>query len=175
MFLSPVPSYEDDDMFLSSRHWLSLNSSCPPQVTFRGWATCCRRSSTWWRMRWMLSGVLSPSWTRWWVWTVTWCNRLYASLLCVQWGINWVRAVFLTGSGVCVCVCLQHQNFEEQMQGMKTQLIQLSTLLRLLDLAFWNYLGTAATQVDVRRVTSHVTDIHFVFTCNFNLVKYLVT
>lgn len=35
----------------------------------------------------------------------------------------------------------QHQNFEEQMQGMKTQLIQLSTLLRLLDLAFWNYLG----------------------------------
>uniref|UniRef100_A0A8C7FVQ4 TBC1 domain family member 15 n=1 Tax=Oncorhynchus kisutch TaxID=8019 RepID=A0A8C7FVQ4_ONCKI len=33
-----------------------------------------------------------------------------------------------------------HQNFEEQMQGMKTQLIQLSTLLRLLDLAFWNYL-----------------------------------
>lgn len=103
MFLSPVPSYEDDDMFLSSRHWLSLNSSCPPQVTFRGWATCCRRSSTWWRMRWMLSGVLSPSWTRWWVWTVTWCNRLCASLLCVQWGINWVRAVLLTGSGVCVC------------------------------------------------------------------------
>lgn len=43
---------------------------------------------------------------------------------------------------VCVpCVCVQHQNFEEQMQGMKTQLIQLSTLLRLLDLAFWNYLG----------------------------------
>lgn len=35
----------------------------------------------------------------------------------------------------------QHQNFEEKMQGMKTQLIQLSTLLRLLDLAFWNYLG----------------------------------
>ncbi|KAM6937614.1 TBC1 domain family member 15 [Xenentodon cancila] len=33
-----------------------------------------------------------------------------------------------------------HQNFEEQMQGMKTQLIQLSTLLRLLDLAFSNYL-----------------------------------
>ncbi|KAL2088218.1 hypothetical protein ACEWY4_017046 [Coilia grayii] len=33
-----------------------------------------------------------------------------------------------------------HKNFEEQMQGMKTQLIQLSTLLRLLDLAFWNYL-----------------------------------
>uniref|UniRef100_A0A672LHY9 TBC1 domain family member 15 n=1 Tax=Sinocyclocheilus grahami TaxID=75366 RepID=A0A672LHY9_SINGR len=32
------------------------------------------------------------------------------------------------------------ENFEEQMQGMKTQLIQLSTLLRLLDLAFWNYL-----------------------------------
>ncbi|XP_056272024.1 TBC1 domain family member 15 isoform X2 [Pseudoliparis swirei] len=32
------------------------------------------------------------------------------------------------------------QNFEEQMQGMKTQLIQLSTLLRLLDLSFWNYL-----------------------------------
>jgi len=27
------------------------------------------------------------------------------------------------------------------MQGMKTQLIQLGTLLRLLDLAFWNYLG----------------------------------
>lgn len=40
-----------------------------------------------------------------------------------------------------VVVCVQHQNFEEQMQGMKTQLIQLSTLLRLLDLAFWNYLG----------------------------------
>ncbi|KAG8012976.1 TBC1 domain family member 15, partial [Nibea albiflora] len=35
-----------------------------------------------------------------------------------------------------------HHNFEEQMQGMKTQLIQLSTLLRLLDSAFWNYLGT---------------------------------
>uniref|UniRef100_A0A671YDI2 TBC1 domain family, member 15 n=1 Tax=Sparus aurata TaxID=8175 RepID=A0A671YDI2_SPAAU len=33
-----------------------------------------------------------------------------------------------------------HHNFEEQMQGMKTQLIQLSTLLRLLDLSFWNYL-----------------------------------
>ncbi|KAM9807828.1 TBC1 domain family member 15 [Neosynchiropus ocellatus] len=33
-----------------------------------------------------------------------------------------------------------HQNFEEQMQGMKTQLIHLSTLLRLLDLSFWNYL-----------------------------------
>lgn len=33
-----------------------------------------------------------------------------------------------------------HQNFEEQMQGMKTQLMQLSSLLRLLDLAFWNYL-----------------------------------
>ncbi|KAM9352515.1 TBC1 domain family member 15 isoform 2-T2 [Symphorus nematophorus] len=33
-----------------------------------------------------------------------------------------------------------HHNFEEQMQGMKTQLIQLSALLRLLDLAFWNYL-----------------------------------
>lgn len=30
------------------------------------------------------------------------------------------------------------------MQGMKTQLIQLSTLLRLLDLAFWNYLGTGS-------------------------------
>ncbi|KAL4641469.1 TBC1 domain family member 15 isoform X2 [Arapaima gigas] len=33
-----------------------------------------------------------------------------------------------------------HQNFEEQMQGMKTQLIQLGTLLRLLDTTFWNYL-----------------------------------
>uniref|UniRef100_A0A3Q3FA21 TBC1 domain family, member 15 n=1 Tax=Labrus bergylta TaxID=56723 RepID=A0A3Q3FA21_9LABR len=33
-----------------------------------------------------------------------------------------------------------HQNFEEQMQGMKTQLIQLSSLLRLLDVSFWNYL-----------------------------------
>ncbi|XP_066114351.1 TBC1 domain family member 15 isoform X2 [Saccopteryx bilineata] len=33
-----------------------------------------------------------------------------------------------------------HQNFEEQMQGMKTQLIQLSTLLRLLDSEFCNYL-----------------------------------
>uniref|UniRef100_A0A4W5PSC7 Rab-GAP TBC domain-containing protein n=1 Tax=Hucho hucho TaxID=62062 RepID=A0A4W5PSC7_9TELE len=38
-----------------------------------------------------------------------------------------------------------HQNFEEQMQGMKTQLIQLSTLLRLLDLSFWNYLGEGNT------------------------------
>ena len=39
-------------------------------------------------------------------------------------------------------VCFfQHENFEEKMQGMRTQLIQLSTLLRLLDLAFWNYLG----------------------------------
>lgn len=45
---------------------------------------------------------------------------------------------------MCVCVCVQHQNFEEQMQGMKTQLIQLSTLLRLLDLAFWNYLGNGS-------------------------------
>ncbi|KAJ8008842.1 hypothetical protein DPEC_G00082650 [Dallia pectoralis] len=34
-----------------------------------------------------------------------------------------------------------HQNFEEQMQGMKTQLIQLSTLIQLLDLSFWSYLG----------------------------------
>ncbi|CAL1594804.1 unnamed protein product [Knipowitschia caucasica] len=33
-----------------------------------------------------------------------------------------------------------HQNFEEQMQGMKTQLVQLGSLLRLLDLSFWNYL-----------------------------------
>ncbi|XP_061750677.1 TBC1 domain family member 15 isoform X1 [Nerophis ophidion] len=33
-----------------------------------------------------------------------------------------------------------HQNFEEQMQGMKSQLIQLSTLLRLLDPSFWSYL-----------------------------------
>nr|XP_043891171.1 TBC1 domain family member 15 isoform X1 [Solea senegalensis] len=33
-----------------------------------------------------------------------------------------------------------HQNFEEQMQGMKTQLIHLSSLLRLLDVSFWNYL-----------------------------------
>ncbi|XP_055091729.1 TBC1 domain family member 15 isoform X12 [Symphalangus syndactylus] len=33
-----------------------------------------------------------------------------------------------------------HQNFEEQMQGMKTQLIQLSTLLRLLDNGFCSYL-----------------------------------
>ncbi|XP_019370282.1 PREDICTED: TBC1 domain family member 15 isoform X2 [Gavialis gangeticus] len=33
-----------------------------------------------------------------------------------------------------------HQNFEEQMQGMKTQLIHLSTLLRLLDSGFCNYL-----------------------------------
>ncbi|XP_047406628.1 TBC1 domain family member 15 isoform X1 [Sciurus carolinensis] len=33
-----------------------------------------------------------------------------------------------------------HQNFEEQMQGMKTQLIQLSTLLRLLDSGFCSYL-----------------------------------
>uniref|UniRef100_A0A4W3GGI5 TBC1 domain family member 15 n=1 Tax=Callorhinchus milii TaxID=7868 RepID=A0A4W3GGI5_CALMI len=33
-----------------------------------------------------------------------------------------------------------HCNFEEQMQGMKTELVQLSTLLKLLDLGFWNYL-----------------------------------
>ncbi|XP_072291383.1 TBC1 domain family member 15 [Eucyclogobius newberryi] len=33
-----------------------------------------------------------------------------------------------------------HQNFEEQMQGMKTQLVQLGALLRLLDNNFWNYL-----------------------------------
>lgn len=33
-----------------------------------------------------------------------------------------------------------HQNFEEQMQGMKTQLVQLSTLLRLLDSGFCSYL-----------------------------------
>lgn len=64
-----------------SFHWLSqlrlttllslfqlwINSLCRPQVTFRGWATCSRRSSTWWRTRWTLSGVLCPSWTRWWV------------------------------------------------------------------------------------------------------------
>lgn len=36
---------------------------------------------------------------------------------------------------------MKHQNFEEQMQGMKTQLIQLSTLLRLLDSGFCTYLG----------------------------------
>lgn len=47
---------------------------------------------------------------------------------------------------VRVSVRVQHQNFEEQMQGMKTQLIQLSTLLRLLDLAFWNYLGNGSPQ-----------------------------
>ncbi|KAM9377226.1 TBC1 domain family member 15 [Pholidichthys leucotaenia] len=35
-----------------------------------------------------------------------------------------------------------HQNFEEQMQGIKTQLIQLGSVLRLLDVAFWNYLDT---------------------------------
>uniref|UniRef100_Q6DEX7 TBC1 domain family member 15 n=1 Tax=Xenopus tropicalis TaxID=8364 RepID=Q6DEX7_XENTR len=33
-----------------------------------------------------------------------------------------------------------HQNFEEQMQGMKTQLVHLSTLLRLLDSGFCSYL-----------------------------------
>uniref|UniRef100_A0A2K6EII8 Rab-GAP TBC domain-containing protein n=1 Tax=Propithecus coquereli TaxID=379532 RepID=A0A2K6EII8_PROCO len=33
-----------------------------------------------------------------------------------------------------------HQNFEEQMQGMKTQLIQLNTLHRLLDSGFCSYL-----------------------------------
>ncbi|KAM9313082.1 TBC1 domain family member 15 [Gastrophryne carolinensis] len=33
-----------------------------------------------------------------------------------------------------------HQNFEEQMQGMKTQLVQLSTLLSLLDSGFCSYL-----------------------------------
>nr|XP_014351283.1 PREDICTED: TBC1 domain family member 15 [Latimeria chalumnae] len=33
-----------------------------------------------------------------------------------------------------------HHNFEEQMQGMKTQLVQLSTLLRLLDSEFCSYL-----------------------------------
>ncbi|KAG8439693.1 hypothetical protein GDO86_005750 [Hymenochirus boettgeri] len=33
-----------------------------------------------------------------------------------------------------------HQNFEEQMQGMKMQLVQLSTLLRLLDSGFCSYL-----------------------------------
>ena len=38
-------------------------------------------------------------------------------------------------------IFLKHQNFEEQMQGMKTQLIQLSTLLRLLDSGFCSYLG----------------------------------
>ncbi|OCT88929.1 TBC1 domain family member 15 [Xenopus laevis] len=33
-----------------------------------------------------------------------------------------------------------HQNFEEQMQGMKMQLVHLSTLLRLLDCGFCSYL-----------------------------------
>ncbi|CAH2277904.1 TBC1 domain family member 15 isoform X2 [Pelobates cultripes] len=33
-----------------------------------------------------------------------------------------------------------HKNFEEQMQGMKTQLVQLSTLLSLLDSGFCSYL-----------------------------------
>ncbi|XP_072254111.1 TBC1 domain family member 15-like isoform X2 [Pyxicephalus adspersus] len=33
-----------------------------------------------------------------------------------------------------------HENFEEQMQGMKMQLVQLSTLLRLLDSGFCSYL-----------------------------------
>lgn len=37
------------------------------QVTFRGWATCCPQSCMWWRVRWMPSGVLLPTWTRWWV------------------------------------------------------------------------------------------------------------
>lgn len=42
---------------------------------------------------------------------------------------------------VLIFYSIQHQNFEEQMQGMKTQLIQLSTLLRLLDSGFCSYLG----------------------------------
>lgn len=42
---------------------------------------------------------------------------------------------------VIIIFLLKHQNFEEQMQGMKTQLIQLSTLLRLLDSGFCSYLG----------------------------------
>lgn len=42
---------------------------------------------------------------------------------------------------VLIFFSIQHQNFEEQMQGMKTQLIQLSTLLRLLDSGFCSYLG----------------------------------
>lgn len=33
-----------------------------------------------------------------------------------------------------------HQNFEEQMHGMKTQLQQLGALVQLLDVTFWNYL-----------------------------------
>uniref|UniRef100_A0A3P8X326 TBC1 domain family, member 15 n=1 Tax=Cynoglossus semilaevis TaxID=244447 RepID=A0A3P8X326_CYNSE len=40
----------------------------------------------------------------------------------------------------CFVSFMDQMNFEEQMQGMKTQLVQLSSLLRLLDLTFWNYL-----------------------------------
>lgn len=47
---------------------------------------------------------------------------------------------------------LKHQNFEEQMQGMKTQLIQLSTLLRLLDSGFCSYLGKLSDGNYTRRL-----------------------
>lgn len=47
---------------------------------------------------------------------------------------------------VLIFYSIQHQNFEEQMQGMKTQLIQLSTLLRLLDSGFCSYLGRCIIQ-----------------------------
>lgn len=44
---------------------------------------------------------------------VTWCLHFSAVCIlyvdgenmCVQWGFNWIRAVFLTGSGVCAFVC----------------------------------------------------------------------
>lgn len=62
-----------------------------------------------------------------------------ASVHFSQWRVCGLAEALLISSAVYVFE--QHQNFEEQMQGMKTQLIQLSTLLRLLDLAFWNYLG----------------------------------
>lgn len=58
-----------------------------------------------------------------------------------EWRFAEIRRCNVHRLGANLSLCVQHQNFEEQMQGMKTQLIQLSTLLRLLDLAFWNYLG----------------------------------
>lgn len=55
--------------------------------------------------------------------------------------VNLKIVIELIKMTVLIFYSIQHQNFEEQMQGMKTQLIQLSTLLRLLDSGFCSYLG----------------------------------
>jgi hypothetical protein len=53
------------------------------------------------------------------------------------WRMKWMPFGALPTDGTIQGVARCIKNFEEPMQGMKTQLIQLSTLLRLLDGGFF--------------------------------------